>query len=224
MTDADSAPLVIATGPSPDGSVIWLHGLGADGHDFEPIVPHLRLPNGPDLRFIFPHAPIRPVTINGGVPMRAWFDIISLSANGRHDEAGFEAALAAVRDLIAAQVAAGIDSRRIVLAGFSQGGAVAMHAALTHQSPLAGLMVLSSFLPFAERLEAQRHPNNSRLPILMCHGRSDPMLPASIGQATRDTLIAMGYAVQWHTYPMGHAVCAEEIGDIRRFLGDCLGD
>lgn len=224
MTDADQTPLVIDTGPSPGASVIWLHGLGADGHDFEPIVPHLRLPNGPDLRFIFPHAPIRPVTINGGAPMRAWFDIVSLSANGRHDEAGFEEALATVRELIAGQVAAGIDSRRIVLAGFSQGGAVAIHAALTQQRPLAGLMVLSSFLPFAERLQVQRHPNNSQLPILMCHGQNDPMLPTSLGRATRDTLIAMDYPVQWHSYPMGHAVCPEEIGDIRRFLTDCLGN
>lgn len=224
MTDAKQAPLVIATGPAPTASVIWLHGLGADGHDFEPIVPHLVLPSGPDLRFVFPHAPIRPVTVNGGASMRAWFDIVSLSADGPQDEAGFEDALTAVRDLIATETNAGIDSARIVLAGFSQGGAVAMHATLGHPQALAGLMVLSSFLPSPERLQARRHPANHRLPILLCHGRSDPMLPESFGRATRDALLAMGYAVQWHTYPMGHAVCPEEIGDIRRFLIDCLGD
>lgn len=204
------------------GSVIWLHGLGADGHDFEPIVPELRLPDALPLRFVFPHAPVRPVTLNGGMSMRAWFDIYSLDREGPADEAGIRASGEQLDQLIRREQQRGIDSRRIVVAGFSQGGAIALHSALRFPARLAGLMVLSSYLPMqsafrAEVVDSQPAVNRD-LPIFAAHGSFDPVLPMQWGRASADLLLESGFSVEWHEYPMAHAVCAEEIDDIRKWL------
>jgi len=198
----------------PQGSVIWLHGLGADGHDFEPIVPELRLPEEFGVRFIFPHAPMRPVTINGGMKMRAWFDILSLDRDGLADEAGVRASTGILEDLIRREQDRGIDASKIVVAGFSQGGAIAIHAALRSKQKLAGLMALSTYLPLASELGDEV----VKLPIFMAHGTFDPVLPMALGRESADLLLAKGLDVEWHDYPMAHAVCAEEIEDIRRWL------
>jgi len=212
----------IETGPNPTGSVIWLHGLGADGHDFEPIVPELRLPESLALRFVFPHAPPRPVTINGGATMRAWYDIFSLERDGPVDEAGIRDSAAILNGLIAREQERGIDARRIVVAGFSQGGAIALHAALRYPERLAGLMALSTYLPLTSSFNAEVVDNaaavNQDLPIFMAHGSFDPMLPMQMGRSSADLLLAAGFTVEWHDYPMAHAVCAEEIEDIREWL------
>ena len=198
----------------PQGSVIWLHGLGADGHDFEPIVRELQLPAEFGLRFVFPHAPMRPVTINGGMTMRAWFDILSLDRGGLVDEAGVRASTGMLEDLIQREQDRGIDASKIVVAGFSQGGAIAIHAALRSKQVLAGLMALSTYLPLASSLEDQ----SGKLPVFMAHGTFDPVLPMGLGRESADCLSALGLDVEWHEYPMAHAVCAEEIADIRRWL------
>jgi phospholipase/carboxylesterase len=198
----------------PQGSVIWLHGLGADGHDFEPIVPELRLPEELALRFVFPHAPMRPVTINGGIKMRAWFDILSLDRDGLADEAGVRESTATLEALIQREIERGIDASNIVIAGFSQGGAIAMHAALRSKQKLAGLMALSTYLPLASELG----DDVVKLPIFMAHGTFDPVLPMALGRESADLLLAKGLDVEWHDYPMAHAVCADEIEDIRRWL------
>ena len=198
----------------PQGSVIWLHGLGADGHDFEPIVPELRLPEDLPLRFVFPHAPMRPVTINGGMKMRAWFDILSLDRDGLADEAGVRESTATLEVLIQREIERGIDASNIVIAGFSQGGAIAMQAALRSKQKLAGLMALSTYLPLASELGDEV----VKLPIFMAHGTFDPVLPIALGRESADLLLAKGLDVEWHDYPMAHAVCAEEIDDIRRWL------
>jgi phospholipase/carboxylesterase len=204
------------------GSVIWLHGLGADGHDFEPIVDELRLPQGFHLRFVFPHAPIRPVTLNGGVRMRAWYDIISLDRSGPQDEQGIRQSASILTDLIEREHSRGIASNRVVLAGFSQGGAIAMHTALRHPQKLAGLLALSTWLPLGDAFAAEVL-NNPRaqsrdLPVFMAHGTFDPMLPLSMGLQSRAALESAGYRVEWHEYPMPHAVCAEEIVAMRDWL------
>ena len=204
------------------GSVIWLHGLGADGHDFEPIIPELRLPDALPLRFIFPHAPVRPVTLNGGMSMRAWFDIYNLDREGPADEAGIRASAELLDQLIRREQERGIDCRRIVIAGFSQGGAIALHSALRFPERLAGLMVLSSYLPIqsafrTEVIDSQLTANLD-LPIFAAHGSFDPVLPLQWGRASAEVLIESGFSVEWHEYPMAHAVCAEEIDDIRNWL------
>lgn len=204
------------------GSVIWLHGLGADGHDFEPVVPELRLAQDSDLRFVFPHAPIRPVTINGGMPMRAWYDVMSLDRSGPQDEPGIRASAATLVNLIEREHARGVEYHRIVLAGFSQGGAIAMHTAMRFTEKLGGLMALSTWMPLESTVEeevvnnAESQPRD--LPVLMAHGTFDPMLPIAAGRHARDIMLAAGFDVQWHEYPMPHAVCAEEIAQIRNFL------
>jgi phospholipase/carboxylesterase len=212
----------IETAPDPGGSVIWLHGLGADGHDFEPIVPELRLPDSLALRFVFPHAPPRPVTINGGVTMRAWYDILSLERDGPVDEAGIRDSGEILNALLARERERGIDASNIVVAGFSQGGAIAMHAALRYPERLAGLMALSTHLPLVSYFddEVVNNPQacNQELPIFMAHGSFDPMLPMSLGRSSADRLLELGFRVEWHDYPMAHAVCAEEIDDIRTWL------
>lgn len=214
----------IDVGTEPDGAVIWLHGLGADGHDFEPIVPELRLAGQLSLRFIFPHAPVRPVTINGGLQMRAWFDILTLDRSGPQDESGIRGSSARLIELIEREQARGIACERIVLAGFSQGGAIAAHAALRFQARLAGLMALSTYLPmesnFADEVVGNVDAQSRDLPIFMAHGTYDPVLPFAYGQHARDVITAAGYRVEWHEYPMAHAVCAEEIDDIRAWLLD----
>ncbi|HEX9184656.1 MAG TPA: alpha/beta hydrolase-fold protein [Burkholderiales bacterium] len=207
----------IETGPSPDSAVIWLHGLGADGHDFEPIVPELRLPAQLRVRFVFPHAPVRPVTLNMGMPMRAWYDILQLGG-GREDDAGIRASQELVEGLLARELARGVPVRRIVLAGFSQGGAIALHTGLRYGERLGGIMALSTYLPLAGSLQAERSRANRDLPILMAHGTLDPMIAVARARESRAALQALGYAVDWREYAMPHSVCAEEIADIAAWL------
>ncbi|MGQ0698074.1 MAG: alpha/beta hydrolase [Panacagrimonas sp.] len=204
--------------------VIWMHGLGADGHDFVPIVRELSLPKDVPVRFIFPHAPVRPVTLNGGMPMRAWYDIKSLDRNGMQDEAGIRESESRVRALIAEQQKSGIEAKRIVLAGFSQGGAIALQTALRCPDRLGGLMALSTYLPIADSLAKEGSEANRDLPILMCHGQFDSVLPLQFGEWSRDRLKALNYAVQWQAYPMAHEVCMEEIGHIGAWLTRVLQD
>jgi phospholipase/carboxylesterase len=206
----------ITTGEPPELAVIWLHGLGADGHDFEPIVPELglRIP----VRFVFPHAPVRPVTINGGMAMRAWYDILGFDRRAAEDAAGIRASAAAVTELIDRELARGLSSERIVLAGFSQGGAIALQTALREARPLAGVLALSTYLPLAGTLAAERSAANSRLPIFMAHGTDDTVLPLTLAESSRRTLEALGYHVEWHAYPMPHTVCLEEISAIGAWL------
>jgi phospholipase/carboxylesterase len=203
----------INTGPDPAAVVIWLHGLGADGHDFEPIVPELELQK--PVRFVFPHAPVRPVTINQGMRMRAWYDILQFGG-GPEDEAGVRASHKLLEELIAAEKKRGMKS--IVLAGFSQGGAVVLQTALRHQERLAGVLALSTYLPLNATLEAERSPANQDLPIFMAHGQYDDIIPLARAEQSRQILERLGYKVQWHTYPMPHSVCPEEIADISQFL------
>ncbi|MDI3258643.1 MAG: carboxylesterase [Sinobacteraceae bacterium] len=199
-------------------AVIWLHGLGADGHDFVPIVPELNLPPELAVRFVFPHAPVRPVTINGGMRMRAWYDIYSLTRGDRQDEAGIRASAAIAQGFIEEQVSAGIARNRIVLAGFSQGGAIALHTGLRQTAALAGILALSTYLPIHDRLPAELTAAGRATPILMCHGLYDPVLPLQLGADTRDGLRGFGCHVEWRDYPMQHQVCAEEIADISVWL------
>ena len=218
----DTQPIEIETGANPRGSVIWLHGLGADGHDFEPIVPELMLPSELPLRFVFPHAPVRPVTLNGGMAMRAWYDILSLERDAPMDEAGVRESAGILNALIARERERGLDAGRIVVAGFSQGGAIAIHAALRYPEKLAGLMALSTYLPLSDTFEPEVLQNPQcgfrGLPIFMAHGSFDPMLPMALGQGSARLLTESGFTVEWHDYPMAHAVCAEEIRDIRNWL------
>ncbi|CAM5300735.1 alpha/beta hydrolase [Rhodanobacter lindaniclasticus] len=207
------------TAADPTHSVIWLHGLGADGHDFAPIVPELVDPAWPALRFVFPHAPVRPVTVNNGMPMRAWYDIVSFDPQAPQDEAGVRASITAVEALVAREAERGVPSERIVLAGFSQGGAIALAAGLCHAQPLAGIVALSTYLPIAAVVARERHAANAATPIFQAHGSADPVVVMQRGIDSRDRLQALGYAVDWHSYPMAHAVCAEEITDLRRWLG-----
>ena len=207
----------IETGKNPVAAVIWLHGLGADGHDFEPIVPELRLPASKPVRFIFPNAPQRPVTINMGMRMPAWYDILQLGG-GLEDEAGIRASQAQIETLMEREKTRGVPARRIVLAGFSQGGAIALQTALRQRERLAGVMALSTYLPIAKTLEKERAAINNDLPIFMAHGTYDPMIPMIRAQQSRDALLALGYAVEWREYPMPHSVSPEEIADIAKFL------
>lgn len=218
---ADAVVLAPATPTS--ASVIWLHGLGADGHDFVPIVPELKLPPSPGIRFVFPHARVRPVTLNMGMRMRAWYDIKTLTAEGRADEEGLRESVARVAGLIAAERALGVEPERIVVAGFSQGGAVALHAALRYPEPLAGVLALSCYLPLQATLAAEWSEAGKSVPILMCHGQFDPVLPLAFGVAARDFLRAAGYRVDWREYPMQHQVCLPEIQDIGTWLRQLFG-
>ncbi len=209
--------LEIESAPAPDAAVIWLHGLGADGHDFEPIVPELELPPRLRLRFVFPHAPVRPVTINMGMPMRAWYDILQMGA-GKEDEAGIRASQALLEALVERERRRGVDARRIVLAGFSQGGAIALHTGLRHPEPLAGILALSTYLPLAAKLAAERSAANRDLPVFMAHGAQDPMIGIARARDSRGALEALGYPVEWQEYAMTHSVCGEEIADIAAWL------
>lgn len=210
------------TGANPTHSIIWLHGLGADGNDFAPIVPQLVDPAWPPLRFVFPHAPVRPVTVNNGVPMRAWYDIAGFDLLARQDETGVRASIGAVEALIAREHERGVTSERIVLTGFSQGGAIALAAGLRHAQALAGIVALSTYVPIHTTLAAERSAANAATPIFWGHGSADPVVAIQRGVASRDQLQALGYSVDWHVYPMGHAVCAEEIADLRAWLGSRL--
>jgi phospholipase/carboxylesterase len=211
----------IQTGPTPDAAVIWLHGLGADGHDFEPIVPELRLPPSLQLRFVFPHAPVRPVTLNQGMRMRAWYDILRLGG-GPEDEAGIRDSQRLVEGLVQQQVQSGINASRIVLAGFSQGGAIALQTALRHSAPLAGVLALSTYLPLADKLKDELKKENRSVPIFMAHGLYDDIIPLARAEQSKKLLTELGYDVEWHTYPMPHSVCPEEIADIAGFLARVL--
>jgi phospholipase/carboxylesterase len=215
----------IETAPQPAAAIIWLHGLGADGNDFAPIVPELGLNDNPAIRFVFPHAPMQPVTINNGYIMRAWYDVLpgDLEGRGRQaDEKGVRSSQAALGGLIARENSRGIPTNKIVLAGFSQGGAVALHTGLRYSERLAGIMALSAYLPLADTLAAQATPINRKLPIFIAHGSEDTMIPLSMAMRSRQTLEQSGYEPQWHEYPMGHSVCLEELRDIAQWLRGIL--
>jgi phospholipase/carboxylesterase len=217
---SEKSPPSIIINPQSDASaaIIWLHGLGADGHDFEAIVPELGLPDQHGVRFIFPHAPMRPVTINGGFVMRAWYDVLGPDFKSREDEAGIRASAKDLSELVEEQIRAGIPASRIVLAGFSQGGAMVLHTALRFPQRLAGVVALSTYLPLAATLEAEAGPANKDVPIWMAHGVSDNVIPFSYGEDSRNLLQRLQYQVDWHTYPMAHGVCTEEIRDLALWL------
>ena len=216
----------VATGAAPTASVIWMHGLGADGYDFVSVVKEMDVNTLPGLaggiRFIFPHAPMRPVTINGGMVMRAWYDIKMVDLVRQEDDAGLRASQAECEKLIAREVARGIPAQRIVIAGFSQGGAIALQTGLRHPARLAGLMVLSSYLPLAASAATEATAMSKQVPIFMAHGRNDPMISLDRATQSRKHLELLGYAVEWRDYPMEHSLCIEELADIRAWLGRVL--
>jgi phospholipase/carboxylesterase len=208
----------IETGRDPDAAIVWLHGLGADGNDFVPIVRELRLPQELRVRFVFPHAPMMPVTINNGYVMRAWYDVTFDGLDRRPDARGIVASQAAIESLLAREQARGIATGRIVLAGFSQGGAITLQTGLRHAERLAGLMVLSSYLPMPERLAAEAAPANADTPIFMAHGTEDSVIGIELARRSHALLVQQGYRLEWHEYPMPHSVCLQEIEDISRWL------
>jgi len=221
MNTRESATLEtveVATGPEPDAAVVWLHGLGADGHDFEPLVPELMWPGAPDIRFVFPHAPVRPVTVNGGMEMRAWYDIVSLSSGRDQDQRGIADSVNQAAALVGRERRRGIEAHRIVVAGFSQGAAIALQLALRYPEKLAGLIVLSTYLLLEHRLERDVHDANRLLPVFVGHGTADPMVPVQMGEMVAERLRAMDYPVEWHSYPIPHAVCPEEISHLSAWL------
>ena len=206
-------------------SVLWLHGLGADGHDFAPIVPELVRAQWPGIRFVFPHAPVRPVTINGGVPMRAWYDIRSLSADDRADEAGVRESMAEVDALIARERDRGVPAERVLLVGFSQGGAMALASGLRREAPVAGIAALSAYLPLGSKTATEMTEAGKNTPVFMAHGTQDPVVAPAWGSRSRDAMQALGVQVEWHTYPMPHSVHPQEVRDLgdwmsARFAGD----
>ena len=213
----------IESAPQPTAAVIWLHGLGADGHDFASLVPELDLSGCPPIRFIFPHAPSMPVTVNGGYVMPAWYDILGPNLISQQDAAGIQASERAIVALIAHEVARGIPAEHIVLAGFSQGCAMALHTGLRLPHRLAGIMALSGYLPLVDRLAAERHPANAQTPVFMAHGTQDTVVVLARGEASRDALATLGQPVQWHSYPMPHSLHPREIADISAFLAQVLG-
>jgi len=211
----------IETGKNPTASIIWLHGLGADGNDFAPVVPELRLPEGA-IRFVFPHAPVQPVTINGGMRMRAWYDIMD-GADRREDERGVRASQALIETLIGREKERGTKAQRLVLAGFSQGGAIALQTGLRHPERIAGIMALSTYVPVGEKLAAEASTANRDVPIFMAHGSYDPIIPLVRAEQSRKLLESLGYPVEWREYGMPHSVCPEELTDIGAWLGKVLG-
>lgn len=221
MSDSLLPTIELEPDTEADASVIWLHGLGADGQDFVPAVPHLGLPPTHRIRFVFPTAEPIPVTINGGMVMPAWYDIrdLDLGAEGRSDDQGLLRSVERVRALVARELERGIAPDRVLVAGFSQGGAVAIELALTHPETLAGLVALSTYIVNPERIVERRTEANAGLPVLQCHGTFDPMVPVSFGEAARDRMKAMGQDVAWHAWPMQHEVCLEELVEIGRYLG-----
>jgi phospholipase/carboxylesterase len=208
----------LQTGPAPTWSVLWLHGLGADGNDFAPIVPELVRPGWPALRFVFPHAPVRPITINNGLRMRAWYDIAGMDFANRADAAGVGESIAQVEALLAREAERGVDAAHVLLAGFSQGGAITLAAGVRRSVPLAGLIALSTYLPGADTLAGFAVEAAKAQPLFMAHGTADPVVSTSLGQRSAQALAGQGFKVDWHTYPMAHSVCAEEIRD----LGDWM--
>lgn len=218
ITQESADAVVLTPQATPRATVIWLHGLGADGFDFVPIVNELRLPAALPVRFIFPHAAPRPVTINNGFVMRAWYDIRSFGPERGEDDAGIRESEAVVRNIIEQELAAGLSADRIVIAGFSQGGAMALHSGLRYPQRLAGVIALSGYLPLRATVAKEVAIANRDVPILMCHGLHDGVVPASLGEASRDLLQDLGYAIEWHTYPMEHSVSMDEVEDISRWL------
>ena len=212
----------LETAPNPKHAIIWLHGLGADGNDFKPIVPELVDRAWPPLRFVFPHAPVRSVTVNGGMRMRAWYDILGAQIAMMQDEAGIRASIAALDELIAREAERGVPSERVILAGFSQGGAIVLAAGLRHAAKLAGIIALSTYLPLDAATDAERNAANAKLPIFMGHGSFDPVVPQALGLMSRDLLVKFGYEVEWHSYPMAHQVCPPEITELRAWIGKRL--
>ena len=219
LLDALEVEIGPAAGGTVDASIIWLHGLGADGHDFEPIVPELPLPTGLRARFVFPHAPVQAVTINYGHVMPAWYDVYS---DTRQDADGIRVSQGRIEALLARERERGVAPRRIALAGCSQGGAIALQTGLRHPERLAGILALSTYLPLAETLGAEANPANRDVPIFMAHGAEDPVIPLQRAAISRDQLRKLGYQVEWHEYPMPHAVCPEEIADVGAWLGRVL--
>jgi phospholipase/carboxylesterase len=210
--------ILVETGPKPTAAIIWLHGLGADGHDFEPIVSELVRNGERAWRFVFPHAPVRPVTINNGMRMRAWYDIKGFERGAQEDLIGFKQSEAEVHELIERERKGGISAERIVLAGFSQGGAVSLYVLPRLKQRIAGVMALSCYLPAQHALASERLSENDATPVFMAHGQADPVVPLQLGSNSKDVLVKAGYRVEWHEYPMPHSVCPAEIGDIREFL------
>ena len=223
MTAALLETIQIESAPNPTVSVIWMHGLGADGSDFVPIVRELDLTGCPGIRFIFPHAPTMPVTINGGYVMRAWYDILGTDLVKREDETGLRASQTAIEQLIAQEKSRNIPTNRIVLAGFSQGCAMALQTGLRHSEPLAGLLCLSGYVPLNTTVIAERSAANQNTPIFLAHGRGDSVIPRNRAEQSRDLLKSLGYEVEWHEYLMPHSVCKEEIDDIGHWLRRILG-
>lgn len=216
------AAVTLTPNVTPTATVIWLHGLGADGHDFVPLVPELQLPATLPVRFVFPHAPLRPVTLNNGYVMRAWYDIKGLALQSEQDAVGIHASAQLVQQLIQTELDAGIPAQRIVIAGFSQGGAIALHTALRYPQRLAGVLALSTYLPLHAALATEASDANRDVPILMCHGRQDPVVPPQLGQLSLELLKATGFAVDFRSYDMPHSVCHEEVRDIATWLARVL--
>jgi phospholipase/carboxylesterase len=210
--------VTVETGPNPTFTIIWMHGLGADGHDFEPLVPELLDGEMPALRFVFPHAPVRPVTINNGYEMRAWYDIVGIDRRSAEDFKGIGESADSIGGLVHREHARGINSDHILLAGFSQGGAMALHLATRHPDRFAGIIALSSYLPLSRELQKARNGANLATPLFMAHGTQDPVVPYVLGDESRQLLEAAGYQPEWHSYPMPHSLCEEEVFDLRAFL------
>lgn len=222
MSSACLDAVIINPTTDPSACIIWLHGLGADGHDFEPLIPQLNIVERYAVRVVLPHAPQRAVTINGGMQMPAWYDITGTDFESRQDSSGMQQSAQQLQALIEREVANGIPTERIVLAGFSQGGAVVLHTGLRYSGKLAGILALSTYLPLADRVAAEASPSNCDIPIFMAHGMQDPVVPEMLGTQSRDALNGLGYRVDWHSYAMPHAVCPEEIRDIGVWLSDLL--
>jgi phospholipase/carboxylesterase len=215
----------LETAENPTAAVIWMHGLGADGNDFVPIVNELELDGAPATRFIFPHAPMQPVTINNGYVMRAWYDVSYGDLEGKSRQAdgkGVRASEAAIGALIAREASRGIAFKNIILAGFSQGGAIALHTGLRYRETLGGVMALSTYLPLAETLPSEAAPANARVPVFMAHGTQDPVVPYAMGAQSRSVLENLGYQLEWHEYPMPHSVCLDEVRDVAAWLRGVL--
>ncbi|HET8942942.1 MAG TPA: dienelactone hydrolase family protein [Rudaea sp.] len=209
----------IETAPNPRHTVIWLHGLGADGNDFAPAIPQLADRTWPPLRFVFPHAPKRPITINGGMSMRAWYDISGLEIAQRQDEVGIRESIRLLEELIEREGTRGVSPENILLAGFSQGGAIVLAGGIRHARRLAGIIALSTYLPLAEKTDNEASAANRETPIFMAHGSQDPVVAHALGELSRDYLQQRGYRIEWHTYAMAHQVCMEEIADLARWIG-----
>ena len=221
-TEVTLQTVELETAPNPKHAIIWLHGLGADGNDFKPIVPELVDRSWPPLRFVFPHAPVRPVTINGGMRMRAWYDILGAQIAAQQDVAGIRASIASLEELIAREGERGIAPERVILAGFSQGGAIVLAGGVRHAIQLAGIIALSTYLPLDGLTAAERSTANAGQPIFMGHGSYDQVVPERLGELSRDALTKLGYAVEWHSYPMAHQVSPPEIADLRAWIGKRL--